>query len=137
MLLFRLKKQKIKLTLQLETDDDVMLANYKHPNKYIGVLAIKGTKYKGVKNAIVTDKNAPLQHFKVVEGICGIKGSISFESIAKPGHFLYTKQGLIWVYLGEYDDKADYLNSACFYPRYNKYFDVGGLKSFIRLHIVK
>ena len=132
MLLFRLKKQKIKLTLQLETDDDVMLASYKHPDLNIGVPGVKGA-----KGAIVTDKNAPMQHFKVVGGICGIKGSISFESNAKPGHFLYTKKGQIWVYVEEYDDKADYLNSACFYPRYNKYFDVGGLKSFIRLHIVK
>ena len=95
---------------------------------YIGVLGVKRA-----KNAIVTDKNAPHQHFKVVGGICGIKGSISFESNARPGHFLYIKQGHRWVYLGEYDDKADYLNSACFYPRYNKYFDVGSLKSFYTL----
>ena len=135
MLLFRLKKQKIKLTLQLETDDDVMLASYKHPDLNIGVLGVKGA--KGATQAKITDKYAPMQHFKVVEGICGIKGSISFESNARPGHFLYTKKGQIWVYVEEYDDKADYLNSACFYPRYNKYFDVGGLKSFIRLHIVK
>ena len=79
----------------------------------------------GIENGdqgFVTTKNPEYQHFKVVKGLSGHEGSISFESIARPGHFLRHKGYLIFLHKNDTSDL--YKNDASFYPRYNKYFRV-------------
>ena len=72
------------------------------------------------KEGFLTQKNPDFQHFKVVPGISRAPGSISFESIAKPGYFLRHRNSLIYLHrIGTSHEK-----DATFYPRYNKYFPV-------------
>ena len=70
----------------------------------------------------LTKKNPEYQHFKVVRGLCGRAGSISFESIARPGHFLRHQNYLIFLH--ELENSDLYKKAACFYTRYDKYFPV-------------
>ena len=63
-----------------------------------------------------------LQHFKLVPGLCGVKGSISFESIKYPGNFLRHQNYLIKLHK---EDSSDlYKKDASFIPIINKFFDV-------------
>jgi len=68
----------------------------------------------------LTKNNEPLQHFKVVPGISGVPGTVSFESLARPGHFLRHSNYLMWLH--KYQNTDLYKKDASFYPRYNKYF---------------
>ena len=87
-----------------------------YPDRKMGANANKG---------VLTSKEK-FQHFRVVQGRCGVAGTVSFESVALPGRFLYEYKTLI--YFAKYKDiqrmKSNYKMSTCFYPRYNKYYKV-------------
>ena len=82
----------------------------------------------------LTSKHKFQHHFRVIPGRCGVAGTISFESVALPGRFLYIYNNLI--YFAGYKDiqrmKLHYKISTCFYPRYNKYFEVR-----IKIHLTR
>merc|ERR1712096_436765 len=74
----------------------------------------------------LTSKHKFQHHFRVIPGRCGVAGTISFESVALPGRFLYIYDDQ-FILLADYTDiekikKMKYKVSTCFYPRYNKYF---------------
>ena len=62
------------------------------------------------------------QQFRIVMGLCRKSGTISFESLAKPGYFLRHQE--FEIYLHEKENSDLYRDDACFRPRYNKYFPV-------------
>ena len=73
------------------------------------------------KGKIINDTGL-LQHFKLVPGLCGVKGSISFESIKYPGNFLRHQNYIVKLHN---EDSSDlYKNDASFHPIMNKFFDV-------------
>ena len=76
-------------------------------------------------------KNPNYQHFRVVQGLCGVAGTISFESVAKPGSFLSLNRNnnnfkmlQDKIILDKDLNKPRHRADASFYPRYNKYFKV-------------
>ena len=77
---------------------------------------------------MLTSDNPPLQHFKVVQGLCGVAGTISFESVVRPGNFLRHQN--FKIYLHNRVNSDLYRSDACFFPRYNKFFEVGKLICF-------
>ena len=80
----------------------------------------------GNGNGVLTTKQK-FQHFRVIPGLCGVAGTISFESVAKPGSFLYIYKD--FILLANYA-VIEQKKRTCFYPRYNKYFIVR-----IRVHL--
>ena len=68
----------------------------------------------------VLPKNAKPQFFRVVQGLCGEAGTVSLESVAKPGYFF--SLGITAVDLMKFDAKSK--DGACLYPRYNKFYKV-------------
>ena len=89
---------------------DVMMFSYNYPNKNIGVL--------GNQKAMVTDLNAG--HFRVLPGLCGVPGTISFESLSQKGNYLRHKNSLMWLHEFDEGNKRDF----CFYPRSSKFYAV-------------
>jgi len=85
------------------------------PDKKIGI-------EKNGNRALLTSGNPDFQQFRVVNGICLQFGTISFESVAKPGYYL-RHQGFE-IYLHKRDDIKSwrFRNGACFRPRYDEYF---------------
>ena len=77
---------------------------------------------KNGNRGVVTSDNPEFQRFKVVGGLCSKWGTISFESLAKPGYYL--RHEGFKIYLQEKIISDLYKKDACFYPRYNKYFQV-------------
>ena len=77
------------------------------------------------RKGIVTKTNEATQHFRVVEGLCGKPGTVSFESVTKPSHYL-RHLALTTISLGARADLSDVMfqNSACFIPMVDKYFKV-------------
>ena len=72
--------------------------------------------------AMLTSKRPEMQHFRVVRGVCDVEGTISFESVHYPGSFLRvmtSKKIFMYPNSGHFSEKE-----LCFYPRYDKYFDV-------------
>jgi len=69
----------------------------------------------------ITKKSPKLQHFSVVQGTCGVEGTVSFESVTRTGSFL-RHQGFK-IFLHRFEETELYKNDACFYPRYDKYFE--------------
>merc|ERR1712183_510940 len=100
---------------QVSTYEDAVFESMKYPDSKLGVNGNRG---------VLTTKQK-FQHFRVIPGRCGVAGTISFESVALPGRFLYIYNNLI--YFAGYKDiqrmKLHYKVSTCFYPRYNKYFE--------------
>ena len=91
-----------------------MLQSKNYPNKNLGVL--------NGDIGYLTSDNPTLQHFKVVQGLCGVAGTVSFESVVRPGKFLRHQNYEIKLHSSQ--NTTLYKNDACFYPRYNKYFTV-------------
>ena len=89
-----------------------MSINY--PNKTIGV--------KNGNEGWLTADNPALQHFRVVEGLSGVAGTISFQSVAFPTMFLRHQN--FEIFLHDRDSSDLYRKDASFFPRYNKYFTV-------------
>ena len=98
----------------LQTDPNATFASYNLPHLKMGI--------ENNDQGYLTQKHPELQHFKVVPGISGLPGSISFESIARPGHFL--RQSNYFIMLHKYQNTDLFKKDASFYPRYNKYFPV-------------
>lgn len=95
---------------QIHLYPNTVFDSYNFPNHKMGI--------ENEKEGFLTQKNPDFQHFKVVPGISRAPGSISFESIAKPGYFLRHRNSLIYLHrIGTSHEK-----DATFYPRYNKYF---------------
>ena len=99
-----------------------MMFSYNYPNKNIGVL--------GNQKAMVTDLNAG--HFRVLPGLCGVPGTISFESLSQKGNYLRHQNSLMWLH--EFDDKSK--RDFCFFPRSNKFFPVSN-KMLLLLYLMK
>merc|ERR1712119_159179 len=78
-----------------------------------------GVESKGNRGLLTSD-NPSFQRFKVVQGLCGVEGTISFESLETPGYYL-RHQGFE-IYLRKEEDTDLYRKDSCFFPRYNKYF---------------
>ena len=70
----------------------------------------------------ITNKTGISQHFKLVPGLCGVKGSVSFQSIQYPGNFLIHKDYLIKMNNKFGNDQLK--KDASFIPIMNKFFDV-------------
>ena len=96
------------------TDGDVIFQSKNYPSKNLGIVS-------GDKGYLTSD-NPKLQHFRIVQGICGVAGTVSFESVASPGKFLRHQN--YEIYLHSSQNTALYKNDACFFPRNNKYFTV-------------
>ena len=92
-----------------------MFVSINYPAKKIGV------ERNGVRG-LLTENNIDYQHYNLVQGLCGVAETVSFESVASPGKFL-RHQGYE-IKLHSRQNTALYKNDACFYPRYNKYFTV-------------
>jgi len=107
-------KTKVIEVQQVSTYSDAVLESMNYPDRKMGANANQG---------VLTSKEK-FQHFRVVQGRCGVAGTVSFESVALPGRFLYEYKTLI--YFAKYKDiqrmKSNYKMSTCFYPRYNKYY---------------
>ena len=91
-----------------------MFVSINYPDKKIGI--------KNGYQGWLTDENVAYQHYKVVQGLCGKGGTISFESVSSPGKFLRHQN--FEIKLHDRDNSDLYKDDACFYPRYNKYFNV-------------
>lgn len=77
---------------------------------------------KGKSEAYALNTDPELQHFSVVNGLCNVPGTISFKSLARPGHFLRHRGNNPYLYLDKFMYANVYSEDACFYPRYNKYY---------------
>merc|ERR1712096_169880 len=98
----------------VSTYENAVFEAKNYPNLKIGVLNNgQGT---------LTSKYPDRQHFRVVQGLCGVDGTISFESVAKPGNFLSVSNSKL-IFVFRYQQNLYYKKAACFYPRYNKYFE--------------
>ena len=100
-----------------KTDDDVTLVSKNYPDMSLGMKI-------GESTGSLTSENAPSHHFKIVEGICKVGGTVSFKSVQKPGYFLRVSMRNKRVYLEKWRNQEEYLAQACFYPKYDKYFQV-------------
>merc|ERR1712168_54066 len=98
---------------QVTTYDDATFQSYDWPTHKIGI--------RNWNQGYLTNNNVDYQHYKVVKGLCSIAGTISFESVKKPGQYLRHHTGKIYLDKGDSSDL--YRSDACFFPRYNKYFD--------------
>ena len=106
----------------MKTDPNAAFASYNFPNHKIGI--------EKTDQGYFTQKHPELFQFKVVPGLSGAPGSISFESIARPGHFLRHKNYFMWLH--KYQNTDLYKKDASFYPRYNKYFPVSWFCAFTK-----
>ena len=102
------------LIYNLYTDPNAVFSSFNFPNRRMGI--------EHNDQGYLTKIHPGLQNFKVVPGISGVPGTISFESIARPGHFLRHSNYLMWLH--KYQNTDLYKKDASFYPRYNKYFPV-------------
>ena len=109
--------------MQLTTDENVVFESKNYPDMKIDIK-------NGGEGWLTSEENSEFQHFRVVQGLCDVAGTVSFESVGKTGSFLSIKR----------NDKSSFLKKeiilakdiknplhkadACFYPRYNKYFEV-------------
>ena len=103
-------------SIKRSTDENVTFESKNKPDEII-------TYFKNMY-AGLSKKESPSTHFKVVQGVCGASGTVSFESVAKPAYFLSVKKGSSKIYLLLFSHNIDSRNNACFYPRYDKYFKV-------------
>merc|ERR1712096_500700 len=97
---------------QVSTYDDATFVSYDWPTHKIGI--------QNKNEGYLTNNNVAYQHYKVVQGLCNIAGTISFESVKNPGQFL--RHRFTRIYLDPRDSSDLYRSDACFFPRYNKYF---------------
>ena len=82
----------------------------------------------GIENkneGFLTSKSEALQQFRVIQGLCGEDGTISFESIAKPNNFLRHRG--FKMFLDKGTSKDLFKKDSCFYPTYDQYFEVRNL----------
>ena len=101
--------------MQFQTDFDAVFVSKNFPERNMGVES-------NGNRGLLTSDNPSFQHFKVVQGLCGVEGTISFKSLAMPGYYL-RHQGFE-IYLRKEEDSDLYRKDSCFFPRYNKYFQV-------------
>ena len=92
-----------------------MFESKNYPDRYMG---IKGTE------AVLTSEDGNLRHFRVVKGLCGVAGTVSFESIMKRGYFFRPINSRIHLSLLRSNSNYSFRKQICFFARYNKYFDV-------------
>merc|ERR1712183_1139386 len=97
---------------QVSTYDDATFVSYDWPTHKIGI--------QHGNQGSLTNTNVDYQHYKIIQGLCNIEGTISFESVANPGNFLRHRG--FKIYLDPRDSSDLYRSDACFFPRYNKYF---------------
>ena len=91
-----------------------------------------------IKNGVegwLTNENPALQHYSVVEGLCGVAGTVSFRSVAFPT--MYLRHQNYKIYLHAKDSSDLYKSDACFFPRYNKYFTVSSSICFYAIFVLK
>ena len=84
----------------------------------------------GVDNcqwAKIVKKTGILQHFKLTRGLCGDAGTVSFESVNSPGHFLKQTKNT-WLKLTEQKTTEDYKKATSFKPIMGLFHDVRCLK---------
>ena len=103
-----------KLLSKPETDGNAMFESVNLDGYNIGI--------NSNDQGYVTKENSEFHHFSVVRGLCGVAGTISFESVASPGKFLRHRG--FKIYLDKWQDKELYKKDACFYPRYEKWYYV-------------
>ena len=96
------------------TDDNVVFESKHFPELKMGI--------ENKNEGFLTSKNEALQHFRVVQGLCGEDGTISFESIAKSGYFLRHRG--FKIFLDKWSDKDLFKKDSCFYPTYDENFEV-------------
>ena len=69
------------------------------------------------------------QHMSVVPGVCNVPGTVSFQWVNNPTRFMSLSNTYTKFYLYSYIDrnrKHGVDKKSCFYPRYDKYFEVSG-----------
>ena len=67
------------------------------------------------------------QHMSVVPGVCNVPGTVSFQLVNKPTKFMSLSFRYTVIYSYDYIDRNRIVGvdrQSCFYPRYNKYFEV-------------
>ena len=104
-------------TINFLTDSDAVFVSRNYPGKKMSI--------KNKNEGWLLDQtilNNPLQHYSVVEGLCGVAGTVSFRSVAFPT--MYLRHQNFKIYLHAKDSSDLYKSDACFFPRYNKYFPV-------------
>ena len=109
------------------TDADAILRSKNNLNYNVGI--------EHGNQGWITKKSPKLQHFSVVQGTCGVEGTVSFESVTRTGSFLRHQGFKIFLY--RFEETELYKNDACFYPRYDKYFEVSSRSKLGRLLTTK
>ena len=89
---------------------EILSKNY--PNYAVGIK-------NGTEAYIIQNSNGRNQQFKIVNGICGVDNSISFESIENPGHFL--KHSNFLISLSNEENSEIFKRDASFHPRTNTF----------------
>ena len=112
-------------SIKRSTDENVTFESKNKPKEIIT--------YLNNMEAGLSKKETPSTHFRVVQGVCGASGTVSFESVAKPAYFLSAKSTSMKIYLLMFSHNINSRNNACFYPRYDKYFKVR--KLFVNIFI--
>ena len=95
-------------------DDNVTFTSEDFPDWKMGI--------KNYNQGWLTKTDVLYEHFNVVPGLCGVEGTISFESVGRPGWF-FRPRGFKIV-LDRWQNNESYKKDACFYPRYEKFFKV-------------
>ena len=107
--------------MNLFTDENAVFESRKFPSLAMGVKKKTGQ----LTSKTSTDlKTRQLQHFRLIGGLCGIPGTVSFESVAQPGFFLYANNRMVMLFSHGFVVGSKGQARTCFYPRYDKYYDV-------------
>ena len=72
-------------------------------------------------------------HFKIVPGLCKQMGTVSIESVVKPGHFLVPRNDKKFyaMHLRPFVNKSRFKNRACFKPLLDHFIKVAWLYQLI------
>ena len=71
----------------------------------------------GKSQGAITAGESPNHHFKLVRGVCGAAGTVSFESYMKPGNFLHNQNYKLYMDAAKNQDQ--WKLDSCFIPRYD------------------
>ena len=115
------------LTKNFNSDKDAFFVSYNFPTHKIGL------QRNGIEGKLSND-NVAYQHYRLVPGLCNVPGTVAFESVANPGQYLRHRG--FKMYLLRSDGSDLFRSDACFFPRFNKYFEVGIFSLFILFTVV-
>lgn len=110
----------------------VQLQSYSHPDYYIGI--------RNGYEAYIVKLSQPKDFHVVSPGLCGLPGTISFQSVSIPSNYL--RQRFFVINEDPFCNSTLYKRDACFYQRRDEWF-LGHLRvllnrvtSFITSHTV-